>query len=117
MKTHFEIYAERESGWKFLGTCEGDAVMFMSQAYAKETDTKLLFFDTLLPRPFSVNQKRGLEFDRFYSFNLDNMEHILIQSMFKGSPDILIIPKQEVLDGFKFTDFDYAGYSGTPTAP
>lgn len=116
MTAHYEMYIEHSEGWEFQGTCPSDSITLMAQLYSGKTTSRLLFVDTKLPRPLAAEQNYEAYIKGWLSLSLDNVEHVLIQSMFKGYPDILIIPKQEVLNGFKFNDFDSTGYSRTATA-
>ena len=116
MKTHYEMYVEHTDGWEFQGTCPAGSVMLLTQLYGSKSDTRLLFIDTLLPRPLAPVQKFEAYVKGWLNFDIDNVEHVLIKSMFNGFPNVMIIPRKEILDGFKLDGLELSGYSRTSTA-
>lgn len=99
----FEMYAEHPDGWEYLGDCDGSGISLLSSLYQSKSDTRLLFVDAKLPRPLAVQQSKAAWMKGWLSFNLDNVERLEVKSMFKGIPDVCIIPKQEILDGHNST--------------
>lgn len=90
----YDIYAEKTDGWKYLGNCEDTSITLMVDLYGQETETRLLFVDAKVILMQHAQPGRP-------KFILDNVEHLLLKSMFPNIPDLVIIPKPEVINGLR----------------